>query len=77
LIDFLNQPGFLSTHAPLGADLSLVLILISAALMTLGVFLIRRKHREAHRWVQTAAVILNTTVVLTAMRRSFILNVIP
>ncbi len=77
MIDFFNQPGFLSTHAPMIADLSLILILVSTILMTLGVFLIRRKHSEAHRRVQTAAVILNTIVVLIGMVRSFFLYVLP
>lgn len=77
MIDFLSQPGFLSTHAPLGSDLSLILMLVSALMLSLGVFFIRKKHVELHRWVQTAAVILNSIVVLAAMLRIFVLYILP
>lgn len=77
MIDFLSQPGFLSTHAPLGSDLSLIFMLVSALMLSLGVFLIRKKHVELHRWIQTAAVILNTIVVLFSMARTFVLYYLP
>ncbi len=77
MIDFLFQPGFLATNAPLVADLSLVLTLLSVLLLTIGIPLIRRHQVHAHRWVQTAAVILNTIVVLIAMIRPLVLYILP
>ncbi|MGZ6346290.1 MAG: DUF420 domain-containing protein [Anaerolineales bacterium] len=77
MINFLNQPGFLGTHAPFISDLSLILILLSAILFTIGWQLARRKHFEAHRWVQTASAILNAVVVLVVMIRSFVVHILP
>jgi uncharacterized membrane protein YozB (DUF420 family) len=73
----LTGPGFLGTRAPLHSDLSLTLILFSALLFTIGWRLAVRKNFEAHRWVQTAAAILNTLVVLAVMIASFIIYILP
>lgn len=75
--DFLTMPGFLGTHATLRSDLTLVLILISAALFNLGFFLARRKLFTAHRWVQTSAVTVNTLVVLISMVTSYFIHILP
>jgi uncharacterized membrane protein YozB (DUF420 family) len=75
--DFLTSPGFLGTKATLRSDLTLVLILITAVLFNLGFILARRKHYEAHRWVQTSAVILNSLVVIISMVTSFIIHILP
>jgi uncharacterized membrane protein YozB (DUF420 family) len=75
--DFLTMPGFLGTRATLRADLTLVLILISAVLFNIGFILARRKHFVAHRWVQTGAVILNSSVVLISMVTSYIIHILP
>ena len=69
--EFLHQPGFLGTNANRAADLTLVLILLSAGLFTLGVWLVRRKHFTAHRWVQTGAAVLNASLVLWMMLLPF------
>ncbi len=69
--DFLHQPGFLGTHANLAADMTLVVILLSAGLFTLGVWLARQKRYGAHRWVQTAAAVLNASLVLWMMLLPF------
>ena len=37
----------------------------------------RRKHFEAHRWVQTSSACLNTVVVLVVMIRSFVVHILP
>jgi len=63
--------------ATLGANLSLILVLISALMLTAGWRLAARKRFEAHRWVQTIAVCLNAAVVLVWMVRSLIQNVLP
>jgi len=73
----LNGPGFLGSRAPFYADLSLLLTLLSAALFTAGWRLARRKHYEAHRWVQTAAACLNALVVLLVMVNSFLTYILP
>jgi uncharacterized membrane protein YozB (DUF420 family) len=72
-----EQPGFLKTHAPFISDLTLILILTTAILFTIGWQLARRKHFDAHRWVQTAAACLNAVVVLSVMIRSFLIHIIP
>jgi uncharacterized membrane protein YozB (DUF420 family) len=36
-----------------------------------------RKRYEAHRWVQTSAVILNTIVILFTMISSFLIHILP
>ena len=75
--NFLNQPGFLGTHAPFLSDLTLVLILFTAILFTIGWQLARHKHYEAHRWVQTSLRSLNAIVVLGVMIRSFVIHILP
>jgi uncharacterized membrane protein YozB (DUF420 family) len=77
MIDFLNHPGFLGTKAILLSDISLVLILLTAILFTIGWRLIRHDHVQAHRWVQTAAAALNAMVVLSVMIYSFYAHILP
>ncbi len=74
---FLNGPGILGTKAHLYSDLTLILILASALMLTIGWRLAVAKRYQAHRWVQTAAVILNTLVVLVVMISSFFKNITP
>jgi len=74
---FLIHPGFLGTHATFLSDLTLVLILITAILFTIGWQLARYKHYKAHRWVQTVTACLNAIVVLGVMIRSFIVHILP
>lgn len=47
--------------------MTLVLMLVIAALFTFGFYLARRRKYEAHRWVQTTAVLLNAILVLWMM----------
>ena len=75
--DFLNGPGFLGTHAPFLSDLSLVLVLLTAILFTIGWQLARRRHYEAHRWVQTVAAVINAVVVLGVMVNSYVTHILP
>ncbi len=77
IIGFLNGPGFLGTHAPLHSDLTLVMILVTAGMFTAGWRLAVHKHDTLHRRVQTAAVILNTLVVLVTMVSSFWIYIVP
>ena len=73
----LNAPGFLGTNANFLSDATLVLILLSAVLLTIGWQLAVRKRYEQHRWVQTFAVTLNTIVVLFTMISSFVIHILP
>ncbi len=73
----LTGPGFLGTRALLHSDLSLLMILVSAVLFTLGWRLAVGKKYGAHRWIQTSAAILNTFVVLVVMIASFIVYILP
>ena len=59
------------------AVVSLVVVLLAAALLTVGWRLAVRGRYEAHRWVQTTAACLNAALVLGWMIRSFIDNVWP
>jgi uncharacterized membrane protein YozB (DUF420 family) len=76
-MNFLNQPGFLRTHAPLLSDLTLILILFTAVLFTIGWQLARHKHYGAHRWVQTTSATINAIVVLSIMVRSYVVHILP
>lgn len=69
-----DYPGFLGTHAPFVSDLTLILILLAAVLFTIGALLARRKHFKAHCWTQTITAVINATVVLVVMVRSFVKN---
>ena len=77
MTNFLGQPGFLGTHAPLLSDLTLILILFTAVLFTIGWQLARHKHFKAHRWVQTVSASINALVVLSIMVRSYVVHILP
>ncbi len=63
--------GLFGTNAPFFADVTLLLSMLVAVLLTVGFVLARRRQYTAHRWVQTAAVVLNTGLVFTVMFGSF------
>ena len=75
--DLLNGPGFLGTHAPFLSDLSLILILLTAIMFTIGWQLARHAHYETHRWVQTVAAVINAVVVLGFMINSYVTHIFP
>ncbi|MEN6572224.1 MAG: hypothetical protein ABFD24_10315 [Anaerolineaceae bacterium] len=77
MISLLHGPGFLGTRALLYADVTLVLILLSSGLFTLGWRLILHHKETAHRWVQTAAALLNALAVIVVMIPSFVKNIVP
>jgi uncharacterized membrane protein YozB (DUF420 family) len=70
-MDLYHLPGFLGTKAHFLSDLTLVLIILSAVLLTLGVRLAIQKRYETHRWIQTSAVVLNAIVIIGVMIGSF------
>lgn len=73
----LHAQGFLGTHGSVGADLSLLITLVAAALLTAGVFLARLRRYEAHRWVQTAAVALTFVPIVFWMLVSLVRIILP
>src|SRR5664280_415244 len=75
--DLLGSTGFLETHAPFISDLTLILILITAILFTIGWQLARHKRFSAHRWVQTTSAGLNAIVVLSVMINVFVIHILP
>jgi uncharacterized membrane protein YozB (DUF420 family) len=77
MIAYLDGSGFLGANGSIGADLALLLMLVAFVMLTVGVVLARTKRYGAHRWVQTAAVILNAIPVVVWMVRSYWLYVRP
>ncbi len=77
MLTFLDQPGFLGTHARLYADLTLVLLILCAGLLSLGWRLAVARRFGIHRWVQTSAVALLSLVILALMLPSFIFFTLP
>lgn len=75
--DLYHLPRFLGTEALFGADLSLVMILISSILFTIGWRQVLKQRFELHRWLQTVATILNAIVVILVMLGSFQGYVLP
>jgi uncharacterized membrane protein YozB (DUF420 family) len=77
MIGYLNGAGFLGTHGSIGADLTIVVMVVAFVMLTIGVVLARTRRYAAHRWVQTAAVCLNAIPVVVWMIRSYWLYVRP
>ncbi|HWQ15364.1 MAG TPA: hypothetical protein VNL77_21365, partial [Roseiflexaceae bacterium] len=73
----MNNRGFLGTTAPLYADLTLLLSIGVALTLTVGMVLAILRRYDAHRWVQTSAVVLNIALVLTVMAGSFLRSAAP
>jgi putative membrane protein len=69
--------SFLGTKASFSADFSLVVMIVAAILLTIGWRLAVARRYEAHRWVQTGAVILNAIPVAFWMIRSFFKYIAP
>ena len=65
--EILHKPGFLGTEANFAADATLVMMLVIAALFSVGFYLARREKFEAHKWVQTAGAVMNLILVLWLM----------
>ena len=80
MTEILHQPGFFGTAANFAADMTLLLSILVALVLTLGVVMALRKKYEVHRWMQTTAVILNVILVLWLMilpYRDFVAPGIP
>lgn len=77
MIRLLQGPGFLGTHALWLSDFTLVLVLTTALMLTIGWRLAVHKHYTIHRWVQTTAATLNALIVLSTMIRSYVIHILP
>jgi plastocyanin/uncharacterized membrane protein YozB (DUF420 family) len=73
----MNGRGFLGTNASVLADISLLMGILVALVLTAGMLLAVMKRYTAHRWVQTAAVTINILQVLTIMVASFFKSAAP
>ncbi|MBC8162265.1 MAG: cupredoxin domain-containing protein [Roseiflexaceae bacterium] len=69
--------GFLGTNASVLADVTLILSVIIAIILTIGVVMALLKRYGIHRWLQTSAVILNALLVVLVMVGSFLRSVLP
>ncbi len=77
MVAYLGGSGFLGTKGSTGADLALLIAVAALVMLTVGVLLARSGRYPAHRWVQTAAVVLNAVPVVAWMIRSYWLYVRP
>lgn len=73
----MNGRGFLGTNASVLADISLLMGILVALVLTAGMLLAVMKRYTAHRWVQTAAVTINILQVLAIMVASFFKSAAP
>lgn len=60
----MNGRGFLGTNASVLADITLILGIVVALMLTVGMLLAVLRRYTAHRWVQTSAVTINALLVL-------------
>lgn len=73
----LASPGFLGTKATFRSDATLLLILFSAVLFTIGWRFAVGKHYQVHRWLMTTSATLNAFAILFTMISSFWVNILP
>ena len=69
--------GFLGAHAPLYADLTLLLELAMGIALLLGALLARRRLFRQHAWCQSVVVLLNLALISLMMAPSFRVHVSP
>ncbi len=65
--EILHAPGFLGTNGNFAADVTLLIMLTTAILFSVGFYLARREKFTAHKWVQTAGALINLIMVLWLM----------
>jgi uncharacterized membrane protein YozB (DUF420 family) len=56
-VDWLRDPGFLGTHATIGADLSQLMATLFTGLFILGWFQARKRQADAHHWLMLGGMI--------------------
>src|SRR5688500_12874681 len=57
VFDALKQPGFLGTHATLGADLSQLMATLFTSLFIIGWFQAKRHDGHAHHWLMLGGMV--------------------
>ncbi len=67
MTELLHSPGFLGTNANFAADATLIVMLTTATLLTIGFVLARLEKFAAHRWFQTTAAAVNLIMILWLM----------
>jgi len=77
MIAYLGGDGFITSKSSIGADLSLVVMVVAVVVLTVGVVFARSRRYTAHRWTQTAAASLIAIPVVAWMIRSFWLYIAP
>lgn len=65
--DLFHRPGFFGTNANFFADVTLVAMLVTATLFSVGFYLARKDNLGAHKWVQTLGALINLILVLWMM----------
>lgn len=63
MTELLHQDGFLGTGANWAADVTLLLMLVGAAVFSYGFYLARQGRYDTHRWVQTGGAVFNLIMV--------------
>jgi uncharacterized membrane protein YozB (DUF420 family) len=57
MMDWLRDPGFLGTHATIGADLSQLMATLFTGLFVIGWFQARRRQADTHHWLMLGGMI--------------------
>ncbi|MBI5411527.1 MAG: DUF420 domain-containing protein [Nitrospirae bacterium] len=57
MLDWLKQPGFLGTHATIGADVSQFMATFFTALFVLGWVQAKRRHANPHHWLMLGGMV--------------------
>lgn len=65
--ELFHTPGFFGTHANFFADVTLVTMLVTATLFSIGFYLARKDKITVHKWVQTLGATINLILVLWMM----------
>jgi uncharacterized membrane protein YozB (DUF420 family) len=73
----LTGVGFLGTRALLHLDISLIFIILSSVLFTIGWWLAVLRKLKNHHWIQITAVTINAIAVLIVMIPSFVIYILP
>lgn len=65
--EIIHAPGFLGTDANLAADATLIVMLLTATLFSIGFYLARKENFNTHKWVQSLGALINLIMVLWMM----------
>jgi len=57
MLEWLKQPGFIGTHATMGADLSQFMATLFTGLFVMGWFRARKRQADAHHWLMLGGMV--------------------